>query len=99
MAETSGLSIPLPPLMQLISMVFSLDASVMCDKLSVALNISGLNVFFKGNPLTADECCAIFSMLALAAGDATLLCTRGEKLRLVKVHKPLHGCSGRKVTP
>jgi hypothetical protein len=82
MAQESGLSIPLPPLMQLISMVFSLDASVMCDKLSVALNISGLNVFFKGNLPTADECCAIFSMLALAAGDATVLCTRGERLRL-----------------
>jgi hypothetical protein len=81
-AQASGFSIPPPPLMQLISMVFSLDASVMGDKLSVALNISGLNVFFKGNPPTADECCAIFSMLALAAGDATVLCTRGERLLL-----------------
>jgi hypothetical protein len=81
-AQASGLTIPLPPLMQLISMVFSLNASVIQDKLSVALNISGLNVFFKGKPLTADECCAIYSILALAAGDATVFCTRGEKLRL-----------------
>src|SRR6266536_6517836 len=39
-AQASGLTIPLPPLMQLISMVFSLNASVIRDKLSVALNIS-----------------------------------------------------------
>lgn len=81
-AAEAGLTIPLPPLMQLISMVFSLSATVTQDKLSVAFNICGLNVYFKGKLLTADECCAIYSMLALAAGDATVLCTRGKKLRL-----------------
>jgi hypothetical protein len=81
-AQEAGLTIPLPPLMQLISMVFSLSATVTQDKLSVAFNICGLNVYFKGKLLTADDCCAVYSMLALAAGDATVLCTRGQKLKL-----------------
>jgi hypothetical protein len=52
------------------------------DLMSIALNTSGLPLYFKGDASTLEEVIWIFSLLVLATGDALPLLMDGEKLMI-----------------
>ena len=54
------------------------------DKLSIALNICQLDLRIKEAATTSDEAKLYLLILALAAGDATILTTRGKKVQYGK---------------
>ena len=60
----------------------SLGASVEVDKLVITLNILGCELYFRGTNMEQPECGLCISILALAAGDPTVLCSSGEKFKL-----------------
>ena len=51
-----------------------LHCSVITDKITIATNVSGLGLYFKGNIETAAQCRWTLVLLALAGGDSSLLC-------------------------
>ena len=59
-----------------------LGSSVAVDKMVIALNVVGCEVYFQGGHKTELECGLFLSVLALAAGDPTVLCCSGERIRL-----------------
>ncbi|MCJ1364008.1 hypothetical protein MMC16_003117 [Acarospora aff. strigata] len=60
-------------LMSEFSDIYLLESSVQTDKICIAINISGLQLYFMGHDKSADECRWILAMIALSAGDATVL--------------------------
>lgn len=59
-----------------------LDCSVTSDKISICLNISGLQIAFNKEKKSEDECYWVASLIALAAGDVSTLCGTGKPLDL-----------------
>jgi len=57
-------------------------STFLTDKLSLALNIYGINLAYNGAPLTKDELCYTCIVLALANGDAGFLSNPGPQLEL-----------------
>ena len=53
--------------------VWQLDASIAMDKIGIVLNITGLQLYFKGPRRSHDECRWVLAMVALSAGDVTVL--------------------------
>lgn len=71
----------MPSYMRIFAETFSLQSSITSDKLAIALNISQCGLYLKGSVKTASECCQLFTLLALAAGDSTALSSCGDKMR------------------
>ena len=53
------------------------------DRLIVTLNIVGCELHFQGTKMTKLECGLFLSVLALAAGNPTVLCSSGKKFKLL----------------
>lgn len=66
----------------IIANTFSYNAKYLIDKLSIAINLCRLPIAVKECALTNDDACLDVLILALAAGDGTVLTTRGEQLQL-----------------
>ncbi len=60
----------------------SFGASVEVDKLAITLNVLGCELYFRGTNMALPECGLCISILALAAGDPTVLCSSGENFKL-----------------
>lgn len=71
----------MPSYMRIFAETFSLQSSITSDKLAIALNISQCGLYLKGSAKTGSECCELFTLLALAAGDSTALSSCGDKMR------------------
>ena len=59
-----------------------LACSVQSDILCIAINVSGLQVYFTGQIRSTNECRWILAMVAFSAGDATVLSGTDEVLRV-----------------
>ena len=62
--------------------IFQLACSIQSDILGIAINISGLQVYFTGQIRSPNECRWVLAMVALSAGDATVLGGADEVLRV-----------------
>ena len=62
--------------------ICQLACSVQSDILCIAINVSGLQVYFTGQIRSPNECRWILAMVALSVGDATVLGGIGEVLRV-----------------
>lgn len=71
----------MPSYMRIFAETFSLQSSTTSDKLAIALNISQCGLYLKGSAKTSSDCCELFTLLALAAGDSTALSNCGDKMR------------------
>lgn len=71
----------MPSYMRIFAETFSLQSSITSDKLAIALNISQCGLYLKGSAKTGSECCELFTLLALAAGDSTALSSCGDKMK------------------
>ncbi|KAL8713849.1 MAG: hypothetical protein Q9220_001994 [cf. Caloplaca sp. 1 TL-2023] len=69
-------------LMSEFSDISSLQCSIESDKISIALNIAGLGLFFNGHSDSVETCRWILAMIALSADDASVLCGVGDQLVL-----------------
>ena len=58
-------------------------ASVEVDKLVITLNILGCDLYLRKSNMGRPECDLYLSVLALAAGDPTVLCSSGENIKLL----------------
>lgn len=58
-------------------------ATVAADKLAIALNIVGSGLYYKGAERSEHDCGLLTSVVALAAGDPTVLCASGENYNLL----------------
>jgi Heterokaryon incompatibility protein (HET) len=61
-------------------LVNGLQALVFGDKVSIALNLLGLGLYFRGNVISEGHCRYIFTLLALAADDPLALYCSGDIL-------------------
>ena len=50
-----------------------LDSAIDTDKISIALNLSGVSLYYRGQTKTRTECRFILNMIALSGGDARAL--------------------------
>lgn len=66
----------------IIANTFSYNAKYPINKLSIAINLCRLPIAVKEYAPTNDDACLDVLTLALAAGDGTVLTTRGEQLQL-----------------
>ena len=66
------------PVLGICYLVNGLEASVFSDKVSIALNLLDLGLYFRGAVISERHCRYIFTLLALAAGDPLTLCCSGE---------------------
>ena len=62
--------------------ITELACSVITDKVSICLNVANVPLIFHGTAISADHCRWILGMVALAAGDSTILCGVGPSLEL-----------------
>jgi hypothetical protein len=69
-----------PPVVGICYLINNCQATELCDKVSIALNLLGLRLSFHGNVLTDKHALYIFTLLALAAGDPLSLCCTGMML-------------------
>ncbi|KIW37266.1 uncharacterized protein PV06_10608 [Exophiala oligosperma] len=76
---TLGTSYPLN-YSYLLAYWLAMNASIEPDKVAIALNLSGLDLSLDTSGLSADACCYAYCLVALAAGDWSPLCNRGELL-------------------
>ncbi|MCJ1479382.1 hypothetical protein MMC13_008067 [Lambiella insularis] len=58
-----------------------LESSLWTDKVSLCLNITRTSLYYTGRVTDLDEYSYVMTLLALAAGDATVLCATGEPLK------------------
>jgi hypothetical protein len=68
------------PVLGISFMVLSLDSAELGDRVSIALNLAGLGLYFKGKVKSKGHCRWILSVIALAAEDALTLCSTGPRL-------------------
>lgn len=57
-----------------------LGCSKLKDKLLIAINLSSLELSFNGNIEDIEQCRRVLALLALAAGDGTILCCQGDQI-------------------
>ena len=70
------------PLMRLFPQFMTLESSLLSDRISIALNLSHLGLYFEGQAESFHRSQWILLVLAFAAGDASMLCMTGPKLAL-----------------
>ena len=58
-------------LMSEFSDIVQLQCSVESDKISIALNVAGLQICCTGPNKSTEQCCYILCLIAMSAGDAT----------------------------
>lgn len=68
------------PYMAMFHDVFSRNSSIEEDKISIAINLAGFQLDFVKRKRNMHQCRWIAALLALAAGDATVLCGTGESI-------------------
>lgn len=68
------------PVVGVCYLVNGLQASVFGDKVSIALNLLDLGLYFRGTIFSEGHCRYILTLLSLAAGDPLALCCSGETL-------------------
>lgn len=61
--------------------ILRLESSSETDKIGISLNVVGLQLFFKGVNKSSEECKWILAMIALCAGDLTVLGGAGELVK------------------
>ena len=61
--------------------ISKLSCSIESDKISIAINVVNLQLSYSGVTVSEDECRWILAMIALASGDATVLCGIDEPLK------------------
>ncbi|KAI4199070.1 MAG: hypothetical protein LQ350_004892 [Teloschistes chrysophthalmus] len=59
-------------------------ATVAADKLAITLNIVGSGLYYKGAERSEHDCGLLISVVALTAGDPTVLCASGARYDLLK---------------
>lgn len=59
-----------------------LEASVEVDKLAITLNVLGCELYLREAEMNRSECGLCISVLALAAGDPSVLCSSGDNFKL-----------------
>ncbi|KAL9582064.1 MAG: hypothetical protein Q9212_003515 [Teloschistes hypoglaucus] len=59
-------------------------ATVAADKLAITLNIVGSALYYKGAERSEHDCGLLTSVVALTAGDPTVLCASGDRYNLFK---------------
>jgi len=72
--------LPSPPIYGICYQVNDLQASRGCDKVSIALNLLGLPLSFRGRVRSEAHSRHILTLLALASGDPLMLCCTGDPL-------------------
>ncbi|KAH6972407.1 hypothetical protein BKA56DRAFT_677360 [Ilyonectria sp. MPI-CAGE-AT-0026] len=70
-----------PSYMRTFSQVFSFDASVVPDKLSIVLNVLQCGLYLKDSSMTQEHCLYAIYHLALSAKDPTCSSTCGKSLQ------------------
>lgn len=61
--------------------IFSHDAMFNSDKLAILLNTMNSGLYLKGvKSLNEEQCCLLTTLVALAAGDATVLASNGKRI-------------------
>ncbi|KAH8725284.1 heterokaryon incompatibility protein-domain-containing protein [Phaeosphaeriaceae sp. PMI808] len=68
------------PVVGICYLVNRLQASVLGDKVSIALSLLDFGLYFRGTVFSEAHCRYIFALLALAAGDPLVLCCSGKTL-------------------
>lgn len=68
------------PVMGICYQTQTLNATKFNDKISIALNLLGLGLYFDGDVKSHTHCRYIFSILAVAASDSVALCSTGPRL-------------------
>ncbi|KAI4283084.1 MAG: hypothetical protein L6R38_002437 [Xanthoria sp. 2 TBL-2021] len=63
-------------------------ATVAADKVAIALNIVGCGLYYSGPDRTEHDCGLLLSVVALAAGDPTVLCCSGPGYNLPGDQQP-----------
>ncbi len=58
-----------------------LESTFQIDKISNAMNVVGLQMYFKGGNKSPDYCKPILAMVALCAGDLTVLGGASDSLK------------------
>lgn len=69
-----------PPVMGICYQVQTLNATKLNDKISIALNLLGLGLYFDGDVKSHAHCRYLLSILAVAASDSVALCSTGPRL-------------------
>ena len=69
-----------PPMMGIFYLVQKLNATKLSDKISIALNLLGVGLYFDGDVKSHAHCRYILSILAVAASDSLALCCTGPRL-------------------
>ena len=67
---------------QISQTILKLYATNPTDKISIALNVSGIQLAYLRGPQLTEECDWILAMMALAAGDASVLCGTSQRIRV-----------------
>ena len=62
--------------------IIGLKSSHETDKIGIAINVAGLQLYYAGPEMSVHQCRWVLAMLALAAGDLTTLCGAGPAIRL-----------------
>jgi hypothetical protein len=68
------------PVVGICYLVHGLQASILGDKVSIALNLLDLGIYFHGTVFSENHCRYIFMLLALAVGDPLAICCSGNAL-------------------
>jgi Heterokaryon incompatibility protein (HET) len=69
--------------------IINLSSSFETDKISIAANIAGLQIYYKGPQMSNNQCRWIISMLALCAGDLSILCGTGPAIQMTNgINRP-----------
>ena len=69
------------------------------DKLQISINLAGLPMYWKGNETDKDQLYWVSSLLALAAGDVSVLGFWGPPLLLSEKHGPYYSWARRSFNP
>jgi hypothetical protein len=77
----------------------ALECKEINDKIQIAINLSGLPLCWMGGAKTEDEVCWIFTVLALAAGEASVLAFRGPLLELYQGKETVFSWARRSYNP
>jgi Heterokaryon incompatibility protein (HET) len=69
--------------------IIDLNCSFEADKVGVAVNAAGLQLYYRGPQMSNNQCRWILAMLALFAGDLSILCGTGPAIQLTdQVNSP-----------